>query len=54
MYAIRSYYEEKVSALFGCWTSASRVAVLPVVEQNNGLLYYPLHFEGEENSYNFV
>jgi urea transport system substrate-binding protein len=46
--------EERVSAMFGCWTSASRKAVLPVVEQNDGLLYYPLHFEGEENSKNVV
>lgn len=46
--------DERVSAMFGCWTSASRVAVLPVVEQNDGLLYYPLHFEGEENSPNVV
>ncbi|MBX2854343.1 MAG: urea ABC transporter substrate-binding protein [Rhodobacteraceae bacterium] len=46
--------QEKVAALFGCWTSVSRKSVLPVVEQNNGLLYYPLHFEGEENSKNVV
>ncbi|MGF1525566.1 MAG: urea ABC transporter substrate-binding protein [Candidatus Competibacterales bacterium] len=46
--------QEQVAALFGCWTSVSRKSVLPVVEQNNGLLYYPLHFEGEENSPNVV
>lgn len=46
--------QEKVASMFGCWTSASRVAVLPVVEQNKGMLYYPLHFEGEENSKNIV
>ncbi|HAI31383.1 MULTISPECIES: urea ABC transporter substrate-binding protein [unclassified Thalassospira] len=46
--------QEKVASLFGCWTSVSRKSVLPVVEQNNGLLYYPLHFEGEENSKNVV
>ena len=46
--------EQKVAALFGCWTSVSRKSVLPVVEQNNGLLFYPLHFEGEENSKNVV
>ncbi|MDQ0346628.1 transporter substrate-binding protein [Ancylobacter vacuolatus] len=46
--------QEKVSALFGCWTSVSRKTVLPVVEQENGLLYYPLHFEGDENSKNVV
>lgn len=46
--------ETKVAALLGCWTSVSRKSVLPVVEQNQGLLYYPLHFEGEENSKNVV
>jgi urea transport system substrate-binding protein len=46
--------EQKVAALFGCWTSVSRKSVLPVVEQNNGLLFYPLHFEGDENSPNVV
>lgn len=46
--------QEKVASLFGCWTSVSRKSVLPVVEQNNGLLFYPLHFEGEENSKNVV
>ncbi|MFP5518078.1 MAG: urea ABC transporter substrate-binding protein [Alphaproteobacteria bacterium] len=46
--------QDKVASLFGCWTSVSRKSVLPVVEQNNGLLFYPLHFEGEENSKNVV
>ena len=46
--------QEKVSALFGCWTSVSRKSVLPVVEQADGLLFYPLHFEGDENSKNVV
>ena len=46
--------ETKVAALFGCWTSVSRKTVLPVVEQNDGLLFYPLHFEGDENSKNVV
>lgn len=46
--------EQKAAALFGCWNSYGRKSVLPVVEQNNGLLYYPLHFEGEENSKNIV
>ncbi len=46
--------QEKVAALFGCWTSVSRKAVLPVVEGEHGLLFYPLHFEGDENSKNVV
>ena len=46
--------EQKVAALFGCWTSVARKSVLPVVEQNDGLLFYPLHFEGDENSKNVV
>ena len=44
--------EEKVAVIFGCWTSASRKAVLPVVEQNNGLLFYPVQYEGLESSPN--
>lgn len=43
---------EQVAAIFGCWTSASRKAVLPVVEQLNGLLYYPVQYEGLEQSPN--
>ncbi|MGH2365296.1 MAG: urea ABC transporter substrate-binding protein [Chloroflexota bacterium] len=43
---------DKVAAIFGCWTSASRKAVLPVVEQLNGLLYYPVQYEGLEQSKN--
>ncbi|MGI3902302.1 MAG: transporter substrate-binding protein [Janthinobacterium lividum] len=46
--------QDKVAALFGCWTSVSRKTVLPVVEQADGLLFYPLHFEGDENSKNVV
>jgi urea transport system substrate-binding protein len=44
--------EDKVAVIFGCWTSASRKAVLPVVEQNNGLLFYPVQYEGLESSPN--
>ncbi len=45
---------DKVAAMFGCWTSVSRKSVLPVVEAQNSLLFYPLHFEGEEQSKNIV
>lgn len=45
---------DKVAAMFGCWTSVSRKSVLPVVEAQNSLLFYPLHFEGEEQSKNVV
>ena len=45
---------EKVAAIFGCWTSVSRKSVLPVVEAQDSLLFYPLHFEGEEQSKNVV
>ncbi|MBI1182203.1 MAG: urea ABC transporter substrate-binding protein [Alphaproteobacteria bacterium] len=41
---------DKVAAVFGCWTSASRKAVLPVFEQYNGMLYYPTFYEGLEMS----
>jgi urea transport system substrate-binding protein len=44
--------KERVAVVFGCWTSASRKAVLPVFEQLNGLLYYPVQYEGEESSRN--
>jgi urea transport system substrate-binding protein len=46
--------QERVSALFGCWTSASRKAVVPVVERNDHLLFYPVQFEGLEESPNVV
>src|SRR5260221_13556795 len=41
---------DKVAAVMGCWTSASRKAVLPVVEQYNGMLYNPTFYEGLEQS----
>jgi len=40
--------QEKVAAVFGCWTSVSRKSVLPVFKELNGLLYYPVQYEGEE------
>lgn len=43
---------DKVCSVFGCWTSASRKAVLPVFENNNGLLWYPVQYEGNECSHN--
>jgi urea transport system substrate-binding protein len=43
---------EKVDVVFGCWTSVSRKSVLPVVEELNGLLFYPVQYEGEESSRN--
>lgn len=46
--------QDKVAAIFGCWTSASRKAVLPVLERDNGLLYYPTFYEGLEQSKNVV
>ena len=44
--------KEKVSAVFGCWTSVSRKSVLPVFEELNSLLFYPVQYEGEEISKN--
>jgi len=43
---------EKVAVIFGCWTSASRRAVKPVVEELNSLLFYPIQYEGREQSPN--
>ena len=45
---------DKVAAIMGCWTSASRKAVLPVLEQYNGMLYYPTFYEGLEQSKNVI
>ena len=45
---------DNVAAVFGCWTSASRKAALPVFEQQNGLLYYPTFYEGLEQSHNVI
>lgn len=42
------------AAVFGCWTSASRKAVLPIFEKENGLLYYPTFYEGLEQSKNVI
>src|SRR5277367_4379935 len=42
--------EDKVAVTFGCWTSVSRKSVLPVFEKDNGLLFYPVQYEGEELS----
>lgn len=44
--------KDKVSVVFGCWTSVSRKSVLPVFEELNGLLFYPVQYEGEESSKN--
>jgi urea transport system substrate-binding protein len=44
--------QEKVDVIFGNWTSVSRKSVLPVVEELNGLLFYPVQYEGEESSEN--
>src|SRR3990170_6456821 len=46
--------QEKVAVVFGCWTSVSRKSVLPVFEKNNGLLFYPVQYEGEECSKNVI
>ncbi|MDD9739815.1 MULTISPECIES: urea ABC transporter substrate-binding protein [Marinovum] len=46
--------QDKVASVMGCWTSASRKAVLPVFEQYNGMLYYPTFYEGLEQSPNVI
>ncbi len=45
---------DKVAVTFGCWTSVSRKSVLPVFEKENGLLFYPVQYEGEEESQNVI
>ena len=44
--------KDKVAAVFGCWTSVSRKSVLPVFEELNSILFYPVQYEGEESSKN--
>src|SRR6202049_4419485 len=44
--------KDKVAVVFGCWTSVSRKSVLPVFEKDNGLLFYPVQYEGDESSQN--
>ncbi len=44
--------QDKVAVTFGCWTTVSRKSVLPVFEKDNGLLFYPVQYEGEEMSHN--
>lgn len=46
--------DKKVAAVFGCWTSVSRKSVLPVFEEHNSLLFYPVQYEGEECSANVI
>lgn len=46
--------KDKVAAIFGCWTSPSRIMVKNVVEKYNSLLFYPVQFEGIEDSHNIV
>ncbi len=48
----RELINKGVAVTFGCWTSVSRKSVLPVFEELNGLLFYPVQYEGEESSYN--
>ncbi|MBI5394780.1 MAG: urea ABC transporter substrate-binding protein [Verrucomicrobia bacterium] len=52
--AERLITEEKASVVFGCWTSASRKTVKPVFERHNHLLFYPVQYEGLEQSPNIV
>src|SRR5579862_2992232 len=46
--------QDKVAVVFGCWTSSSRKSVLPVFEKNNGILFYPVQYEGEESQLNVL
>src|SRR5579863_2254168 len=46
--------EDHCAVVFGCWTSVSRKSVLPVFEKDNGMLFYPVQYEGEESSKNVI
>lgn len=52
--ADRLINKEKVPVIFGCWTSTSRKEVKPIVEKHNSLLFYPIQYEGIENSPNII
>ncbi len=52
--AERLILQERVSVVFGCWTSASRKTVRPIFEKHNHLLFYPVQYEGLEQSRNIV
>ena len=54
MEAERLIVEEKVSAIFGCWTSACRKTVRPIIEKYRHVLFYPVQYEGAEQSPNIV
>ncbi len=53
-FAERLLAHDKVSSIFGCYTSSSRKAVLPIIERRNGLLWYPTLYEGFEYSPNII
>src|ERR1700751_5312599 len=46
--------QDKVAVVLGCWASVSRKSVLPVFEQDDGMLFYPVQYEGEESSKNVI
>ena len=52
--AARLLKEEKVAAIFGCWTSSCRKAVEPIIEEHNSILFYALQYEGLENSNHII
>ena len=52
--AERLIQQEKVSVIFGCWTSASRKTIKPIIEKYNNLLFYPVQYEGLESSPNII
>ncbi|MDQ6964145.1 MAG: urea ABC transporter substrate-binding protein [Mariprofundales bacterium] len=52
--AERLISQEGVSVIFGCWTSACRKSVKPIVERDHGLLFYPVQYEGLESSPNII
>ena len=52
--AAETLIDQDITTIFGCWTSASRKAVKPIIEQHNGLLFYPVQYEGVESSENII
>jgi urea transport system substrate-binding protein len=51
---VEHFMSKGIKTIFGCWTSADRKAVIPTIEKNNGLLFYPIQYEGQECSKNVI
>lgn len=51
---VENFIKKGIKTIFGCWTSADRKAIIPTIEKNNALLFYPIQYEGQECSKNII